>query len=51
MKMNQYAVKGETGKTYGPFKTAHSAAKWANLNLRGAYGRPADWSIVRLFKP
>lgn len=49
--MNQYAVKHEDGSLTGPFKTAQTAAKWANATLRKAWNRTSNWSIVRLFKP
>lgn len=50
-KMNTYIVKSDGGRIYGPFKTASAAAKWANRNLRGSWGRLADYSILRLFSP
>lgn len=47
--MNQFIVKSDEGRMYGPFKTAQEAAKWAHKNLLGAWGRRRDWSILRLF--
>jgi len=45
--MNKYMVLSETKRHYGPFPTAHAAAKWANKRMRWN----KNWSILRLFKP
>lgn len=49
--MNQYAVKSENGKLYGPFKDLKRASKWAHVALRRGWGQQDNWSVVRLFKP
>lgn len=49
--MNQYMVKSESGKIYGPFRDANRAAKWAHKELRGTWGHPSNWVILRMFKP
>ena len=48
---NQYVLKSEGGKMYGPFRDVGGAAKWAHKHIRSTWGTPANWSILRVFKP
>jgi hypothetical protein len=43
----QYAVMIDTGRMWGPFKTAEAATKWADRSL----GRAVNWVVKPLLDP